>query len=76
MTSAVVRLTQRVEGGKKIVEISVPRRILTALRAMNPESVRFAFDVSESFEVGARQLQEAIAETYRLRRREGRARRC
>lgn len=74
MTSAVVRLTQRVENGKKIVEISVPRRILLALRAMNPEAVRFNFAVNESFEVGARQLQEAIAETYKERRRKGQAR--
>lgn len=74
MTSAVIRLTQVVEGGKKIVEISVPRRILTALRSMNPEAVRFNFAVNEQFEVGARQLQEAVAETYRMKQRKGQAR--
>lgn len=74
MTSAVVRLTQRVEHGRKVVEISVPRRILLALRAMNPEAVKLNFAVNESFEIGARQLQEAVAATYKERRRKGEAR--
>ena len=74
MTSAVIRLNQVVEGGKKVVEITVPRRILTALRSMDPAAVRFNFAVNEQFEVGARQLQEAIAETYRLKRMKGRVR--
>jgi hypothetical protein len=71
MTSAVVRLTQNRENGRKVVEISVPRRILTALRSMNPEAVRFNFGMNEEFVLGARQLQEAIAETYKERRRKG-----
>lgn len=71
MTSAVVRLVQKRENGKKVVEIAVPRRILTALRSMNPESVRFNFGMNEGFVVGARQLQEAIADTYKERRKKG-----
>ncbi len=71
MTSAVIRLSQRREHGRKVVEVALPRRILTALRSMNPESVRFTFGVNEKFEVDAGELQEAIVETYKKRRRRG-----
>lgn len=71
MTSAVIRLSQKREHGRKVVEVTLPRRVLTALRSMNPESVRFTFGVNEKFEVDAGELHGAIVETYKKRRRRG-----
>ena len=74
MTSAMIRLSQRREHGRKVVEVKLPRRILTALRSINPESVRFDFGVNEKFELDASELHDAIVETYEKRRRKGEAR--
>lgn len=71
MTSVVIRLKQKREGGRKVVEIQLPRRLLTALRSMNPESVRFNFGMNEQFEVDSSELHGAIAETYKKRRKKG-----
>lgn len=71
MTSAMIKLRLRRERGKKIVEVDLPRRLLTALRSMNPESVRFTFGVNESFEIGSGELHDALTETYEKRRRKG-----
>lgn len=69
----MIRLSQLREHGRKIVEVKLPRRILTALRSMNPESVRFTFGVNENFELDAGELHDAITETYKKRRRKGEA---
>ena len=70
MTSAMIRLRQRREHGQKVVEVELPRRILTALRSMNPAAVRFKFGIKEQFEISARDLQEAIVETYKKKAQE------
>ena len=74
MTSALIRISQRRERGRKVIEIKLPRRILTALRSMNPESVRFSFGVDEEFEIDAGELHDALVETHKKRRRRGGAR--
>jgi hypothetical protein len=73
VTSALIRISQRREHGRKVVEVRLPRRILTALRSMNPESVRFSFGVNEEFELDAGELHDALVETHKKRRRKGEA---
>lgn len=73
MTTAMIKLGLRRERGRKIVEVRLPRRVLTALRSMDPESVRFTFGTNESFELGAGELHDALTETYKKRRRKGEA---
>ena len=66
----MIRLRQRRERGRKVVEVVLPRRVLTALRSMNPEAVRFNFGVKEQFEIDAKELQGAIVETYKRKARD------
>ena len=70
MTSALIRFSARRERGRKVVEVKLPRRILTALRSMNPESVRFSFGVNEQFEIDASELHDALVETHKRKRQE------
>ena len=72
MTSALIKISNRHEDGEKVVEITLPRRILTALRSMNPSSVRFNFGVKEQFEIDSAELKSAILETYKKKKRQRR----
>lgn len=71
MTTAMIKLGLRREHGRKVVEVKLPRRLLTALRSMDPESVRFTFGVRESFELDAGELHDALIETHKKRKRRG-----
>lgn len=70
-THALVRVRKLRERGKKIVEFSLPDRILRLLKQTDPASVRFRFGINESFEVGASELKEAVVETHKRKRRRG-----
>ena len=72
VTSAMVRMRRLNEDGKKVVELELPRRVLTALRAVKADSLRVRFGGGEAFQVDAGPLGRAIQETYREKGR----RRC
>ena len=71
MITAMIKLELRREGGKKVVEVKLPRRLLTAIRSMNPEAVKMTFGVNESFVLGAGELSDALKESYEKRRKKG-----
>ncbi len=69
MTSAMIQVREIRDRGRKVVEIVIPRRIFTALRAMRPDSVKLKFSNTEAFEIGASELGRAIKETYSKKKR-------
>ena len=70
MTSAMIRMMMRRENGKKIIEMKLPRRVLTAIKTRKPSAIRFVFDgVKETFEIDASAAQKALVETYQKKKK-------
>ena len=66
---ALTRIRKLRESGRKIMEVTLPDRVLRMVKSNNPDSVRIRFGGGNEFEVGAKELKEAITETMKKRRR-------
>ncbi len=67
----MITLREKREGGRKTLQVVIPRRVLLSIRIMRPDNVEFKFGENESFQADSKALSKAILEGYK-----GRIERC